>query len=167
MKIHLEKLKQILTDQLSQYGALKTVLEKEVEGDGTLKSEEVVELQVQKKQLVKKTHKLEDTRLEVVAEIAAQWGEEGADLTLKEIIARLPEDHKEQGAELAALQEKLMTEVEVIRGLGKKTAFHASARLRAIEATLAVVNEASHTHSTYSEEGHLQKTVPSFKRTLA
>jgi hypothetical protein len=57
--------------------------------------------------------------------------------------------------------------VEEIRRLAKETGANAAARLKAIDATLAVIGEAVKMHPTYSEAGRLQKRTPTFKHTSA
>ena len=56
---------------------------------------------------------------------------------------------------------------ERARELAAVTSGNAQARLRAIDATLAVVRDALKIYSTYSEEGHLQKRTPTLKSTSA
>ena len=58
-------------------------------------------------------------------------------------------------------------EREEIRKLAAVTSSNAQARLKAIDATLAVVKEAMKIHSTYSEGGQLNRSTPSLKSTSA
>ncbi|NIW85405.1 MAG: hypothetical protein GWN09_02175, partial [Gammaproteobacteria bacterium] len=57
--------------------------------------------------------------------------------------------------------------VEEIRTLARETGRNAQARLKAIDATLAVIGEAAKVHPTYSEAGRLTKRTPTFKQTSA
>lgn len=157
-------LKELLIEEIGIHEALKQDLQSEAERDGTLDGATLLNLQQQKQRKVREIQIIENRRVQLVEEIAAAWGEPLQELTLRKIIPRAPQPLDGQ---LAECHGRLVALVDDIRALARKTARSALARLKAIDATLAVVGEAARLHTTYSEEGRLQKVTPTFTETSA
>ena len=102
--------------------------------------------------------------MEVVQALAEAWNEPAESLTLRQIIGRATHSLDEQ---LRICHERLLAIIDEIRALAQTTASNAQARLKAIEATLTVINDAVKMHPTYSGEGRLQKRTPTLKHTSA
>lgn len=164
MEAQLNKLKDFLAEEIAIHDALKGDLRHEAEQDGKMNGAELLRLQRQKNQQVGKLRELELLRIKLVRELAGAWGEDPDGLTLKRII---PRASPPLAGELLKCHGQLMELVSDIQELSRETSANAQARLRAVEATLAVINEAVQMHPTYSEEGRLQKVTPTFKQTSA
>ena len=164
MDRELNALLEILQQEIHQHQALESELDNEAALDGTLNGGDLLRLQAKKNACVRAIRDLEARRIQAVARIAAAWGEPAEGLTLRKIIARLPE---ERGATLARCHAELMRLVTRIRALAQVTGGNAQARLKAIDATLGVIKEALKMHPIYSEEGRLQKRTPTLKSTSA
>ncbi len=160
----LKDLNQLLMEEIEIHEALKIELQQEAARDGELNGADLLKLQQGKIRKMREIQGLELKRMQLVDELAAAWNEDPAELTLRRIV---PRASAEIGERLAACHEQLVALVESIRELARETAGNAQARLKAIDATLAVINEAIKMHPTYSEEGRLQKVTPSFKETSA
>ena len=164
MEIKLTRLKELLIEAIEIHEALKSDLQSEAEQDGKLDGAALIHLQREKNRKAREIRVIENQRIQLVEEIAADWNLPPKDLTLRRIIPRTPQPLDEQ---LAACHRQLVALVEEIRALARVTSRNAQARLRAIDATLAVVGDAVRLHSTYSEEGRLQTVTPTFKQTSA
>jgi hypothetical protein len=160
----LNELKALLGEEVALHEGLKADLAFESEQDGKLSSSDYLRLQQRKYYWINQIEGIEARRIDQVRKLAESWTLEARKLTLREIIARAPEP---LGAEFQGYHEALTTLVEAIRGLARETGANASARLKAIDATLAVIGEAVKMHPTYSEAGRLQKRTPTFKHTSA
>lgn len=160
----LTHLKELLIEEIEIHDALKSDLQSEAEQDGKLDGATLIHLQREKNRRVREIQVIENRRIQLVEEIAAGWGLPPKELTLRKIIPRTPQPLDEQ---LATCHRRLVALVEEIRALARVTSRNARARLKAIDATLAVVGEAARLHSTYSEEGRLQTVMPTFKQTSA
>lgn len=164
METKLTQLNQLLLEEISIHEALKSDLQTEAEQDGKMDGATLLGIQKEKNRRAREIKTLENKRIQLVEEIAAGWGESVQELTLRKIIPRAPKPLNE---ELSACHGRLMALVEEIRLLARETARNAKARLKAIDATLAVVGEAARLHTTYSEEGRLHMVTPTFKETSA
>lgn len=160
----LNELNALLGDEVALHEELRADLAFEAERDGELPSAEFLRLQQRKYHWVNLIEGLEARRMEQVRTLAGQWQVDARELTLREIIARVPEPlgeaFREHHTALRAL-------VEEIRRLARDTGANAQARMKAIDATLHVIGEAAKMHPTYSEAGRLQKRTPTFKHTSA
>jgi hypothetical protein len=154
----------LLLEEIALHEALEAELEAEAAKDGQIDGATLLSIQSKKNQQVRKIQSLELQRMALVEEIATSWSEEPAELTLRRIISRAP---AEVAGNLARCHEKLIALVNRIRELAEVTANNAQARLKAIDATLSIINEAAKMHPTYSEKGRLQKKTPTFKQTSA
>ena len=164
MDTKLTLLREMLVQEIEIHEALKSDLLAEAEQDGKLDGTTFVNLQRDKNVKAREIQIIENKRIQLVEEIASAWGESLKELTLRKIIPRAPRPLNEQ---LTECHRRLTAVVEDIRVLARQTARNAQARLKAIDATLAVIGEASRLHATYSEEGRLQKVIPTFKETSA
>lgn len=164
MERELNDLLDVLREEIRQHQALESELENEAALDGTLNGSELLRFQARKNACVRTIRDLEKRRLEIVAAFAKAWDEPAGLITLKRIAGRAPQA---VGEALMGCHTELMAAVERIRGLAATTSQNAQARLKAIDATLAVIKEALKIHSTYSEGGRLQKRTPTLKTTLA
>lgn len=164
METKLTQLKELLIEEIKIHQALKSDLQSEAEQDGKLDGAALIHLQREKNHKAREIQAMEGQRIQLVEDIAADWGLPPKELTLRRIIPRTPQPLDEQ---LATCHRQLVALVEEIRTLARETSRNAQARLKAIDATLAVVGEAARLHSTYSEEGRLQKVLPTFKETSA
>lgn len=164
MDAKLTELKALLNRQIALHEGLQEALQQEAARDGTLDSAALVALQQTKHQVVHDIQQLEAQRLGLVAEIAKLWGEKPADLTLRRIAGRAPAP---LGPELGECHARLLALVADIRSTARQTGANSRARLKAIDATLAIIGEAARLHPTYSGEGRLQKLTPTFKQTSA
>lgn len=160
----LDELKALLEDEVALHEGLRADLAFEAEHDGELSSADFLNLQQCKYYRVNQIEGLEERRLEQVRELAGHWQVDPRKLTLREIIARSPET---LGEAFQGHHDALCALVEEIRRLARETGANAQARLKAIDATLAVIGEAVKMHPTYSEAGRLQKRTPTFKHTSA
>ena len=164
MKNRLNDLIGILREEIALHSALLLELADEAERDGQLTGNELLGFQARKSQVVHAIREQESNRMRIVDDLGRYWKVQGQDLTLKQIIARAP---TEAGNALGDCHGELKRLVGRIRELAAVTSGNAQARLRAIDATLAVVRDALKIYSTYSEEGHLQKRTPTLKSTSA
>ncbi|MCZ6645429.1 MAG: flagellar export chaperone FlgN [SAR324 cluster bacterium] len=162
MEARLNDLKSLLEEEIETHEALRKELEQEAAQDGAMDGMTLLKTQQDKIRLVREIQALERRRMQIVDELAGIWNEAPADLTLRRIISRVEEA---LGQRLGESHARLVALVEDIRRLAKETSFNAQARLKAIDATLAVINETIKMHPTYSEEGRLQKVTPSFRQT--
>jgi hypothetical protein len=160
----LTRLQELLQEQVALHDTLHHTLAQEAELDGQLEPGALLRIQVTKHQCALRSQALEEHRMALVRQIAAATGNTAANLTLKQIIPLAP---PEIGAELQRCHERLRATIEEIGRLTRETATNAHARLQAVEATLAVINEAVRMHPTYSEAGRLQNKTPTFKKTSA
>jgi len=160
----LTHLNNLLLEEIALHEALERELQEEAAKDGRLDGATLLALQRNKHKHARQIRELEHERLGVVEALATAWGELPAELTLRRIIPRAPEP---LATTLAECHEKLIALVNRIRVLAELTAGNAQARLKAIDATLAIISEAVKMHPTYSEEGRLQKKTPTFKETSA
>lgn len=144
----LSELKTILDDEISLHEGLKNDLAFELEQDGELTGAEYVKLQQRKYYRIHQIETLESRRIGQVAELAKAWEQTPKKLTLREIIARSP---GKVGSELQGCHDALAALVQEIRELARETGGVAQARLKAIDATLAVIGEAVKMHPTYSD----------------
>lgn len=154
----------VLEQEIRQHQALEIELENEAALDGTMTGSELLRIQARKNACVRTVRDLEKRRAEIVRAIAQAWDEPPELITLRRIAGRAPEP---AGERLMRCHAELMGLVERIRELSATTSQNAQARLKAIDATLAVIKEALKIHSTYSEEGRLQKRTPTLKSTSA
>jgi flagellar biosynthesis/type III secretory pathway chaperone len=164
MDRELNALLDILQQEIGQHQALAAELDNEAALDGTLNGGELLRIQGRKNACVRAIRDLEEQRIAIVGRIARGWGEPAASLTLRRIIPRVPEAER---ARLARCHAELLRLVGRIRELARITSGNAQARLKAIDATLAVIKEALKIHPIYSEEGRLRKRTPILKSTSA
>lgn len=160
----LNDLKALLGEEVALHEGLKADLAFESEQDGKLSSEDYLRLQQRKYYWINQIEGIELRRIEQVRKLAESWTLDARKLTLREIVARSPDP---LAAEFQGCHEALTALVQSIRELARETGANASARLKAIDATLAVIGEAVKMHPTYSEAGRLQKRTPTFKHTSA
>ena len=160
----LNELKALLGEEVALHEGLKSDLAFESEQDGELPAAEFLRLQQRKYYWINQIEGIESRRIEQVRQMAEQWEVDARKLTLREIIARSPDPVNE---EFAGYHKALTELVEEIRALARETSANAQTRLKAIDATLAVIGEAVKMHPTYSEAGRLQKRTPTFKSTSA
>ena len=164
METLLNELKALLSQEVALHEGLKSDLAFEAEHDGKLTSAEFLRLQQRKYYWVNQIEGIETRRMEQVKALSDHWAVEPRELTLRAIIARSPEGIDEEFRSAHAALTDLVAE---IRSLAKETGANAAARLKAIDATLAVIGDAAKMHPTYSEAGRLQKRTPTFKHTSA
>ncbi|MCH8843680.1 MAG: flagellar export chaperone FlgN [SAR324 cluster bacterium] len=164
MKNRLDDLIGILREEIALHSALLLELAAEAERDGKLNGNELLGFQARKSKVVHAIREQESNRIRIVEDLGRHWQLEGQDLTLKQIIAHAP---TEAGNALEDCHSELKRLVGRIRELAAITSANAQARLRAIDATLAVVRDALKIYSTYSEEGHLHQRTPTLKSTSA
>jgi len=159
----LSELQAILHQQIELHGALGDELEQEAARDGELDSNALIGLQIRKNRAARGLRELERRRLALVRTLAAEWAEPAEALTLRRIIPRAGE----LGPTLQACHAQLVERVERVRHLARVTSGNAQARLKAVDATLAVIGEAIRLHPTYSDAGRLHKVTPTLKVTSA
>ncbi len=145
MEEKLNQLDALLLQEVALHESLCAELEKEAAGDGQLDGAALLRLQRNKNQTVREIQELEAERLVLVEAIAAAWSEDAAELTLRRIVPRAPVTI---GENLSRRHGRLMELVTQIRELAALTGGNAQARLKAIEATLAIINEAVKMHPT-------------------
>ena len=162
MEDKLTKLKEILLEELSLHESLREDLHDEAEQDGQMDSKALLQIQHRKSHKANSLQSLEHNRTAIVNQLAAHWGLDPDSLTLRDIIPRAPHG---LAVELRECHGRLLGLVEEIQGLARQTSANAQARLRAVEATLSVINEAVKVHATYSESGQLSRRIPTFKET--
>lgn len=160
----LNKLRDLLRDEITLHESLRQLLARESEEDGEMTSTVLVGVQAKKLECLEQIQHLESLRLSLVQSLADEWGERAEDLTLRKIAAKadseLAEDFLDCHAELRGI-------VTNIRHFANITAANAHARLIAVEATLAIIHEAIRQHPTYSDAGRLKNKTPAFKVTSA
>jgi FlgN protein len=160
----LTDLKALLGEEVALHEGLQADLAFESEQDGKLPAADFLRLQQRKYYWINRIEGIEQQRMDQVRRLAEHWQLDARKLTLREIIARAPED---LSGEFQGQHSALTALVEEIRRLARATGANAQARLKAIDATLAVIGEAAKMHPTYSEAGRLQKRTPTFKHTSA
>ena len=164
MDDQLTRLQEILAEERRLHAALRDELAREAALDGRMSSAELVEIQRRKQQWVAAIKEQEVLRMRVVDELAHAWNESDEALTLRRIAERVDEAHAQTFRDAHQALVELMEE---IRELARKTAANAQARLKAIDATLSVINDAVKMHPTYSGQGRLEKRTPTLKHTSA
>lgn len=158
------QLKAILEEEIALHAGLREDLTAEAAKDGSLDSSEFLALQQRKYTRAHQIGGLEEKRMEAVRALAAHWQMPEAKLSLQEISHRVD---GATGAELLMYRDSLLALIEEIRHLAKETGGNAAARLKAIDATLAVIGEAARLHPTYSQGGKVRQRPPTFKQTSA
>ena len=164
MEEKLNRLHDLLGQEIVLHEALKKELQQEAERDGQMDGLSLLQIQQTKHRKSREIQHVEQQRIALVGELAALWSEGIESLTLNRIIELSP---AEMGALLRECHARLMGLVEDIRKLAKITSANAQARLKAIDATLAAITEAVNMHPTYSEAGRLHTVTPTFKQTSA
>lgn len=164
MDDQLTRLQEILAEERRLHAALRDELAREAALDGRMSSAELVEIQRRKQQWVAAIKEQEVLRMRVVDELAHAWNESDEALTLRRIAEWVDEAHAQTFRDAHQALVELMEE---IRELARKTAANAQARLKAIDATLSVINDAVKMHPTYSGQGRLEKRTPTLKHTSA
>ena len=86
----LNKLTDLLLEEIALHEALGITLKTEVAEDGLMDGETLLNTQRKKNGHVRDIQGLEEKRLAVVAELAAGWAEPPAEMTLRKIIDRVP-----------------------------------------------------------------------------
>ncbi len=160
----LDALKRLLLEEVSLHRSLKEELRQESLQDGQLDGATLLRLQQRKYHTARQIQDLEGHRIAVVKELAREWHEPAEELTLRRISARAG---GEAGEELLATHSALLDLVQEIRDLARVTGGNAGARLKAVDATLAVIHDAVKVHATYSDSGKLQSKPVTFKYTSA
>jgi hypothetical protein len=160
----LTELRTLLSEEIALHEGLRDDLAFELAQDGNLSGAEFLKLQQRKYIRAQQIEEMEARRIGQVGQLAETWQMETRQLTLRAIIARCSQP---LAGEFETCHQTLQTLVDEIRALTRVTAANAQARLKAIDATLAVVGEAARMHPTYSEEGRLQQRPPTFKHTSA
>lgn len=164
MEAKLDALKRLLQDEVSLHQALKAELHQESLQDGTIDSASLLRLQQRKYHFARQIQDIESQRTALVKELAKGWHEPAEELTLRRIAANVG---GASGEELLVAHGALVGLVHEIRELARVTAGNATARLKAVDATLAVIYDAVNVHTTYSEAGKLQNKPVTFKYTSA
>jgi hypothetical protein len=154
----------LLQEEVALHEALKGELDHEAKQDGALDGPAVLRTQQRKLQTVRRIQDLEAKRIALIKDLARDWQEPPEELTLRRIIPRAPQAI---GAELQGSYTGLLAAVHEIRDLARITGANAQARLKAVDATLAIVHDAVKVHPTYSEAGRLQNKPVTFKYTSA
>jgi len=160
----LDNLKLLLEAEISLHEGLRDDLALEAEQDGKLNSQDFLQLQQRKYTRVHQIETLEAQRQEQVKALADAWSRPAGELTLQEISRQAGDS---AGDDLRSYRESLLQLTEEIRNLAKRTGANAQARLKAIDATLAVIGEAVRLHPTYSPGGKIKQRPPTFKQTSA
>ena len=88
----LNDLKALLGEEVALHEGLKADLAFESEQDGTLSSGDYLRLQQRKYYWINQIEGIEARRIEQVRKIAEDWAVDARKLTLREIIARAPQD---------------------------------------------------------------------------
>ncbi len=158
----LHALSALLHDELQLHRALRDELAVEAAQDGRVDGASLLKQQQKKQHLVRQIQDLEAERMALVGSLAEAWQEPPETLTLRRIIPRCPPD---LAGALGHQHAGLLELVQAIHDLAKVTSGNAQARLKAVDATLAVIHEAVKVHSTYSEAGRLQAKPVTFKYT--
>ena len=161
-EILIENISHLLRQELELHEGLRGELTQERDLDGELNGPAVLRAQQRKYHLVGRIEALEEQRMSKVRELARVWDEPVEQLTLRQIIARAPHEPAEQ---LSGYHKALLGLLEEIRVLAHETGTNASSRLKAVEATLSVVGDATRMHPTYSDRGRLRQKPPAFKST--
>lgn len=169
MNEYLTRLRDLLQEEVELHDTLRRELAQEAESDGEMSAGTLLRIQVNKNQCAQRIQHLEEQRISIVRHIEVRHtetnpGQPGAGLTLKQII---PLADEALGQELKDCHQQLQNALSEIRSLARLTSENAHARLQAVDATLAVINEAVRMHPTYSDEGRLRNKPPTFKYTSA
>ncbi len=160
----LTALTSLLSEEIALHEGLKSDLALEAEQDGKLTAGEFLKLQQRKYHWAHQIGELEARRIDQVDALAQCWSEDPRQLTLRSIIARATSPHDEA---LQGCYKALRALVDEVRHLAGETGANAQARLKAIDATLAIIGEAARIHPTYSDAGRLLQRKPTFKDTTA
>lgn len=160
----LEALMQLLREEVSLHQALKALLGEESAQDGKIDSATLLRLQQRKYHTARQIQDIESQRIALVKELAKAWKRPAEALTLRNLSELVG---GRIGKEMLGMHGTLADLVHEIRDLARVTANNAGARLKAIDATLAVIHDAVNVHATYSEAGKLQSKPVTFKYTSA
>jgi hypothetical protein len=160
----LEALRRLLREEVALHQTLKEELHQESLQDGKLDGATLLRMQQRKYHTARQIQDLESHRIALVKDLAKDWQEPAEALTLRRIATRVG---GETGQELQASHARLQELVQEIRDLARVTGGNAGARLKAVDATLAVIHDAVKVHATYSEAGKLQSKPVTFKYTSA
>jgi hypothetical protein len=164
METKLDALQRLLQEEVSLHQALKEELREESLQDGKIDSASLLRMQQRKYHTARQIQDLESQRIALVKELAKAWKTPGEELTLRRISETVGGP---AGQELLSAHGTLVSLVHDIRELSRLTGSNAGARLKAIDATLAVIHDAVNLHTTYSEAGKLQNKPVTFKYTSA
>ena len=158
----LERLTALLHQEVELHEQLRNLLESEAQSFGSVRGSELLRLQVSKQRYSRKVERLEHERLQIVRELADDWGVDPQRLRLRAIIARV---EPEQAADLRDCHERLTQLITEIREFAERNATEASARLRSVETALRFMVELHGQQQTYSGMGELQHAGSKIART--
>ena len=160
----LERLTAILHKEVELHEQLRDLLESEAASFGSVRGSELLQRQVSKQRHSRKIERLERERLQVVRQLADDWGVDSQELRLRTIIARV---EPKQADDLRDCHERLTQLITEIRELAERNSAEASARLHSVETALRFMVELHGHQQTYSGVGELQHAGGKIARTAA
>lgn len=168
--LFLDELSQLLARMAEYHEQLTQTLQKEIDSDGQLDAAGLITLQGQKARLARLIQTQEKARMALIGRLAKAWIMLPQDLTLKTIAAKSVADFglpQTTGQSLLDLHQRLQTSVEEIAHLAKQTATNATARSKAVGATLDAVRDTLKNHPTYSPRGRVNASGPVMRHVSA
>ena len=160
----MKELLKILQQEVKLHEQLISLLQKESEGFGRLRSSELLKLQGEKSRCVRATAKLERERIQFVEKLADSWNTESKELTLSVIIDRTEDEYSEP---LQQCFERLKSLIAKISKIADENALQASGRLKSVESSIRFMSQLQNGPPTYSDAGKLQNGTSAMSRTEA
>ncbi len=158
----MRELLNILQQQADLHENLLSLLQKELDGFGSLRGSELLKLQGEKSRCVRASAQLEKQRIFLVEQYAKSWNTDFRKLTLRVIIG-LADD--EYSLPLQKCFDRLKMLIAKIREIAEENTIKSSGRLKSVESSLKFISQLQNGPPTYSEVGKIQNRTGIMPRT--
>lgn len=155
MDVLLNELQDILSEVVELHESLLGVLQEEAQTMGKAPASTLLKLQSTKQAFTRKIAAVEKRRITTVNGLTDFWELTETPLTLRQIIARVPE---EQGRPLEDCFGQLKQLVTMIQQQAQRNGKLAEVRLKPIDMSLRFINDWQKNRTTYSGAGRLKSS---------
>ena len=157
----LEQLVTLLKQEVTLHEELAQHFAEELQSIGHRSGAELLKLQTQKVQCYHKITLVENSRIEVVQQLAQAWDLKEPGVTLRQIITRASEPFSVALQECFDQLKQLVTNIQkVAEQIHRVT----EARLKPVEASLRFLSKLKKRQHTYSETGVVQPPLATISR---
>jgi len=158
----MRELLNILQQQVKLHENLLSLLQKELEGFGSIRGSELLKLQGEKSRCVRASAQLEKERISLVEQYAKSWDTDFSKLTLRVIIGRADDEYS---LPLQKCFDRLKMLIAKIREIAEENTIQSSGRLKSVESSLKFISQLQKGPPTYSEVGKIQNRTGIMPRT--